>query len=179
MYARTALVCIAAVAFILFQCSSTATKTGSAPAANAPGSTAAPAKAAAIGEAVKVGDEATWTVTKVTDLGQELKSDNQFIDPVKTSGRFLQVDATIKADGKDGFTILSHKVKDSQGREFDTKSEAMMVIDGLESCTMTTVNPGLEQACNFVYELPADATGLMFMAAGGFTDSDVPISLGQ
>lgn len=180
MLAKTALLLSLAAVFVLFQCSSSTKTDGGKPAASGgdTAATAAPAAAAKVGDAVKVGEEATWTVTKVTDLGQELKSDNQFIDPVKTTGRFLQVDATIKAEGKDGYVILSNKVKDDQGREFDTKTEAMTLVEG-ESCLMKTVNPGLEQACVFVYELPADAKGLTFMAPGGMLDKDVPISLGQ
>lgn len=139
--------------------------------------TEAPAAAAGIGVPVAVGDS-EWTVDSATDKGQTLDSGNEYSPDLTTTGRFIQVDLRIKGTGSDPVSITSVKIKDSQGREFGASSDAIM-ITGDKSCVLETVNPGLEAACTWVYEVPADATGLALQASTGLFGSAVPIDLGQ
>lgn len=144
----------------------------------APVATEAPAAAPGVGVAVKVGDS-EWTVDAVEDKGQTLASGNDFIDDLTTSGRFVQVNLRVKGTGADPVTVSAAKVKDSAGREFEANSDAAIMINTDASCIYETINPGLEVGCVWVYEIPADGTGLRLMAVTGMFDSPVEIDLGQ
>lgn len=134
---------------------------------------------AAIGALVKAGDSAEWTVTGAEDRGQTIESGNQFIDNLTTTGRFIYVSAMTKNVGDDAHYIDTPKIVDSQGREFDNKSEAMFVIEEASQCVLENLNPGLEKACAWVYEVPADATGLKLRLSAGLFDDPVDVDLGQ
>lgn len=134
---------------------------------------------AKVGELVLVGDRSEWTVTGVEDRGQTLESGNQFIDNLTTSGRFILVSATTKNVADDADYIGSPKVVDSQGREFDSKTEAMFIIDDVQKCILEKLNPGLEKACAWVFEIPADASGLKLRLSAGLFGDPVDVDLGQ
>lgn len=136
-----------------------------------------PTAAPAVGTSVSIAEFA-WIVDTVTDHGNTLKSGNQFIPDETTSGKFVQVDVRVKTNGQDSMTMTTPQLVDSQGREFDGSSKGIMLL-GDRSCILKTVNPGIEEPCSFIYEVPTDATGLMLEATGGFTDEPVLIDLGQ
>lgn len=139
--------------------------------------TAAPL--AAIGTMVKVGKGAEWTVTGAEDRGQTLESGNTYIDSLTTSGRFIFVAATTKNVGDDADYINTPKIVDSQGREFDSKTEAMFVVEDTSKCILEKLNPGLDKACAWVYEVPADASGLKLRLSAGMFSDPVDVDLGQ
>lgn len=94
------------------------------------------------------------------DLGQTLDSGNQFIDNLTTTGRFVRVDFTIKNVGTDASFVDAPKIVDATGREFDTKSEGSSFLEDDKKCILEKINPGLDRPCSWIYELPADASGL-------------------
>lgn len=148
-------------------------------ATEAPEPTEAPEVAAAIGAPVPVGDAHVWTVISAEDRGQTIESGNEFIDNLTTAGRFMLVKASVKNVGTDAFYIDAPKIVDGTGREFDYNSDAFMIIDSAEQCALEQVNPGLDKACTWIYEVPADATALKLKVAGGLLDSAVEVDLGQ
>jgi hypothetical protein len=108
-----------------------------------------------------------------------MSSGNEFVSDVTSSGKLIQVDVRVKSTGDDSFSLTSPKVRDSAGREFDASSDVFMVIDTEKSCVFETINPGIEKACTWVFDVPADATGLMLQASGGMFSDSVPILLGE
>lgn len=148
-----------------------------APAADAPKPTKAPKPTAApkvgsldapapMGEPVTVGD-GQWTITAATSHGATLTSDNQFQDDLTTAGQFIRISATINNGGKEALSVSSPKVVDSGGREFDATSDAYMWIEDGERCVYENLNPGLTKSCVWIYDLPADATGLALALTDG------------
>lgn len=106
-------------------------------------------------------DGTVWTVGAVKDEGQKIDSGNQFIPSPTTSGKFLHMVVGIRNLGKDSASITAPKLIDSTGREFDANSEATLLIKQDRQCLFETINPGLDKACEWIYEVPADASGLM------------------
>lgn len=138
-----------------------------------------PTAAPSIGTEVAVGDSRVWAVLAVEDKGQEIQSGNQFIPNPKTSGRFLLVNVGVGNNGDDSFYIETPKVVDDAGREFDANSDAYFLIGDDHKCLLEELNPGLIKACAWVYEVPADATGLKLRVGGALFDDPALIDMGQ
>jgi hypothetical protein len=135
----------------------------------------------AIGTAVSV-PPFGWQVESAEDLGQQLTSDNQFIDPMTTSGRFIRVNVGVLNDGDDAtMVLLAPKVVDSRGREFDPASDAFMHIPTEMNCALENLNPGIATPCVYIYEVPADATGLKLRVNNqeifGSAEADIDLGL--
>lgn len=140
------------------------TKEAAAPAATEMPPTAAPTEApAAVGSDVTVGG-VVWKITKAEDRGKEIKGE---FTSAKTTARFVWVEGTVTNKGTEQISISGPKVKDSTGREFETSSDAIMVIPNDKSCVLENANPGISKECIWVYEVPADATGLKLQAGDG------------
>ncbi|MBK7781502.1 MAG: DUF4352 domain-containing protein [Ardenticatenia bacterium] len=152
---------------------------GGAPAVDAPADAPAdkPAEPAAakIGDAVAF-DDTTWTVTAAENKGQKLESDNQFIKSPETTGAFWQVEVKVANTGSDAYMIQKPKVVDDKGREFDTSSDALMIL-GDKACLLESINPGLEKSCTWIYEVPADAAGLGLAIKPGLLDKPTMVGL--
>lgn len=116
-------------------------------------------EAAAVGQDVIVGD-IRWKFLEATDLGQELKSDNQFIDPKTTAGRFVKVRFEIENRGTEAATYAGIEVVDGQGRTFKTYDDRITFTPQGELCVLEQLNPNLPKTCTEIFEVPADATGL-------------------
>lgn len=144
-----------------------------------PAEPAAPAAMSKVGEAVKVGDSRVWTVVSVEDRGQLIESGNQFIEDLTTTGRFLYITATIENTGDDAFFIDTPKVVDSREREFDHNSDGVMLIPDDSRCVLEELNPGISRTCAWIYEVPADATGLGLKVGGALFDKAAVVDLGQ
>lgn len=157
------------------------------PAADAPAGSAAPAAKApagdagskdaplAIGQPVAMKDM-TWTVAAASDKGQALESP---IKSLSTTGKFVQLEATVQNTGKDANYIEAPKIMDAAGREFDTHSEGFMFVQDDQRCILEKVNPGMSKACAWIYEVPADATGLMAAVKSGAFSAAQYVALGQ
>lgn len=123
---------------------------------------AAPAeevKAYKVGEDVTVGD-IRWKFLEVTDLGKELKSDNQFIESKQTSGKFLLVRFELENKGSDPVSYTGIDLVDSKERTFKPYDERITFIDQAELCVLEQVNPGLSKTCTEIFEVPGDASGI-------------------
>lgn len=126
--------------------------------------TAAP-KALAIGDDVLV-DEMRWKILSAKDLGTTLKSDNQFIKDLKTSGRFVQVRFEMENRSKDLLSYGGLDLIDTQDRSFKNASDALQFIPQEEVCIFENLNPNIVKTCTVIYEVPANATGLHAQVTG-------------
>lgn len=112
-----------------------------------------------IGQDVIVG-KVRWKVLAAEDLGAELKSDNQFIDPLTTSGHFVRVRVEVENRDTDARTFTEGDIADGQGRTFGDSSDAIFFIEEKERCVLERLNPNVPRVCTAIYELPTDATAL-------------------
>lgn len=112
-----------------------------------------------VGEDVNVG-EIRWKVLEVTDLGKELKSDNEFIEPKETSGKFVLVKFELENKGSDPATYSGIDLVDDKDRTFKPYDERIGFIEQNELCILEQVNPGLSKTCTEIFELPGDAAGV-------------------
>ncbi len=114
-------------------------------------------------EIYKVGDsfETGKLGAKILEVEEkeEFKSDNEFIDSVKTEGKFIAVTAELTNNDEKArmFSSTQFKIIDDKDREFETltSAELMMILDDknlfLEEC-----NPGMSRTGIFVFEVPKD-----------------------
>jgi hypothetical protein len=139
---------------------------------------AAPTPMAGLNQDVVTG-KLRWNVTGATDLGQELKSDNQFIEPKTTAGKYIAVDFVIENLDTDPTSFLGVDLIDSQERKFGASDDAFMFIDNERNCLIAKMNPNLPQNCTTIFEVPADATGFKLKVTGqAFGSEEQLIDLG-
>lgn len=133
--------------------------TEAAPPTEAPTEAAPVAAVYRTGQDVQVGD-VRWKITEAKDLGQALKSDNEFIEDKTTKGRFISVAFEMEnlATEQKSFTGLS--LVDGKGRKFEASSDAFMFIEQEKQCIFENLNPNVTKECRVIFEVPADATGL-------------------
>jgi RNA polymerase subunit RPABC4/transcription elongation factor Spt4 len=112
-----------------------------------------------VGDSFDVG-KLSITVVGVQEQ-KEIKSNNSYIESVKTEGKFIVVDAKIVNNDSESRTLDTSmfKVIDTGNREFDviSKAEVMMII-GDKYLFLETLNPGLSRTGTLVFEVPADVT---------------------
>lgn len=101
-----------------------------------------------------------WKVLAAEDLGPELKSDNQFIAPLTTPGRFIRVRLEVENRATDARTFVEGDLTDDQGRTFGHNSDAIYFIEDNERCLLKSLNPNLPHICTAIYAVPTDATDL-------------------
>lgn len=112
-----------------------------------------------VGEDVQVG-KIRWKFLEVTDLGQELKSDNQFIEGKTTSGKFVRVKFELENQGSDPASYTGIDLVDDKGRTFKPYDERLSFVEQSELCILEQVNPGLSKTCTEIFEIPGDAAGV-------------------
>jgi hypothetical protein len=132
--------------------SSTAGQTDDKPAAE-------PVQSYTVGQDVIVG-EVRWKVLEVKDLGKELKSDNQFIKPKTTSGRFVLVRFEVENRKDKAASYAGISLADGKDRTFERFTEQIGFISEDELCVLEQLNPNLTRTCAEIFELPGDANGL-------------------
>lgn len=124
----------------------------------------------AIGEKVEVGKLA-YIVSNV-ETTNEIKSDNEYIEPATTDGQFVVID--IEAFNNDKKTRMvdssMFKIKDNQGREFEptVETEVMMALGDFADFFLQDINPGISKTGKLVFELPSDATSFSLEVSSGF-----------
>lgn len=125
----------------------------------APDATATPLPV--IGQDVTV-DQVRWKMIAAENLGNVLKSGNQFTDDKKTSGAFIKVRFEMENLSTDMLSFTGLDLVDDQSRKFTSTSDAFMFIkDDNERCTMIeNLNPNITKTCITIYEVPANAKGL-------------------
>jgi hypothetical protein len=130
----------------------------------APEPTVAPTPIPAVGQDVRVGD-VRWKVLSAENMGNTLKSDNQFTKPLKTSGFFVKVRFEIENLSKDMLSYGGADLVDDKGRTFKHSSDALFFIPQEEqSFILSNLNPNVPKTVTEIYEVSADATGLKFKA---------------
>lgn len=110
-----------------------------------------------IGDDVKVGK--INVIINKCDEKKEFKSNNRFMKNVNTEGKFIAIDAKITNNDSEARTIDTNmfKIVDSKNREFEVYSKAeLMMILGDKYLFLESVNPGMNRAGTFVFEVPAD-----------------------
>ncbi|SDB83415.1 protein of unknown function [Pelagirhabdus alkalitolerans] len=112
---------------------------------------------AGIGDAATIAD-VTFTVNEVNTT-EEITSDNEFIDPVTTSGKFVLIDVTIDNDKQESITINSSffTLHDENGTEYDPSTDGgiMMNLDD-DDFFLEQINPGLDRTGTVVFEVGSD-----------------------
>lgn len=85
--------------------------------------------------------------------------DNPYLTE-QASGQFVVVDLTVKNIGEKGqsFTPTTQKLLDSQGREFEVNTSAMIAADSSDIPVFDNINPGNTVNIKLVFDMPADAT---------------------
>lgn len=112
-----------------------------------------------VGQDVLVGN-IRWKVLEAQDLGNTLQSDNEFTEPRTTAGRFIRVRFEIENRGSEARSFTDINLIDAQGRNFENANDVLSFIDAPEQCFLEQLNPNLPRVCTYIFEVPADATGL-------------------
>jgi hypothetical protein len=143
-------------------------KPTSAPAAQANASASEPTVAStpmpAVGQDMRVGD-VRWKVLSAENMGDTLKSDDQFTKDLKTKGFFVKVQFEIENLSKDMLSYGGADLIDDKDRTFKNSPDAIVFIPEEErSLVLSNLNPNLAKTITEIYEVPAGATGLRFIA---------------
>lgn len=112
-----------------------------------------------VGEDVVLG-KLRWKVLMVSDEGQTLASDNQFIDDATTGGRFVRVAFELEDLDTDRMSFLGVDLVDAQGRTFGSFDNGFMYVEDARRCIMEVLQPNIPKTCEIIFEVPANATGL-------------------
>lgn len=109
--------------------------------------------------------DVVWTVTDVKNRGNTLKaSESRYAAIAKdktTPGKFVELTLTVENKGTDLASITDPKVKDSQGRSFTSATGVSEWLpEGQELFLLENLQPNLPKQLTFIFEVPADATGL-------------------
>jgi hypothetical protein len=117
---------------------------------------------AKVGEVVKF-DDSQWEVVSAKNLGTNL----QGITGNKTSqGKFIKVEFKVTNLSKKEESILDHpKLLDDKDREFGPMDDQSLYIpDPERTITLESLPPSMMKRFSAIYEVPADAKGLVFQA---------------
>jgi len=112
-----------------------------------------------IGEPAEVAD-VTFTVNSVEEAN-EIQSDNEFIDDVETSGKFVILDVEVKNGKDESINIDSSYFKfiTNENKEYDPSSDvdAMMALgDKASDFFLEQINPDLSTDGKIVFEVGED-----------------------
>ena len=134
------------------------TSAGPAATATAPGVTPTKAdpKAAGINTAVRDG-KFEFVVTGV-ETGIGTVGDNPYLAK-KAQGQFVVVSMTVKNIGTkaQSFSPSSQKLKDAQGRSFESDSMAQIALGDSDVPVWDNINPGNTVQVKVVFDMPKDA----------------------
>jgi hypothetical protein len=127
--------------------------------------TAPTAAAAKIGQVVELADS-VWVVLSAKNAGSVLKSNNEFQEPAKTDGKFIVVRFKVtNKTPKEERIVDQPKVIDSLNREFGHHDEeAFYIPKNAKTIGLEALPSSMAKEFWSVYEVPADATGLKFVA---------------
>ncbi|MFP3379669.1 DUF4352 domain-containing protein [Bacillus sp. SIMBA_069] len=101
----------------------------------------------------------------------------------KAQGVFKVVEISITNNQKDAITVdaNSFKLMDNQGREFTYSTQAQTAYDigngGKSDFFLKQLNPGLSQTGKIIFDVPADAQGLVLKARGGMTGKEIKLKV--
>lgn len=114
-------------------------------------------------------NDVTFEVTEFSPLQQDLQAKIQ--DDYPTLAQYYQLDVTVinnSFEPVNGFSLPweSFRITDSLGRSFSYANGPTYYLFGYEGMFMGDVQPGIPTAGFIIWELPADATGLVLTAEG-------------
>ena len=101
----------------------------------------------------------------------------------KAQGVFKVVEVSITNNQKDAITVdaNSFKLMDNQDREFKYSTQAQTAYDigngGKSDFFLKQLNPGLTQTGKIIFDVPADAQGLVLKARGGMTGKEIKLKV--
>ncbi|MBK5491348.1 DUF4352 domain-containing protein [Bacillus sp. TH17] len=101
----------------------------------------------------------------------------------KAQGVFKVVEISITNNQKDAITVdaNSFKLMDNQDREFTYSTQAQTAYDigngGKSDFFLKQLNPGLSQTGKIIFDVPADAQGLVLKARGGMTGKEIKLKV--
>ncbi|MGH0437593.1 DUF4352 domain-containing protein [Bacillus basilensis] len=101
----------------------------------------------------------------------------------KAQGVFKVVEITITNNQKDAITVdaNSFKLVDNKDREFTYSTQAQTAFDvgngGSSDFFLKQLNPGLSQTGKIIYDVPADAQGLVLKARGGMMGKEIKLKV--
>ena len=138
-----------------------------------------PTSTKSIGDVVRVGD-VRWQLLSAEDLGHVLDADGK---REKTKERFVAVRFQLTNKGSVDLDVPGSTLRDSQGREHE-RGKFEFVAEN-ERCTggilgPFALKPNVITTCASIYEIPTNATGLIFIAddLDGSEDSTEIVALG-
>jgi hypothetical protein len=116
--------------------------------------------------------------------GVETKSQlgDQFSN-AKAQGVFKIVNLSVTNGQKDAITLdaNSFKLVDNKGREFTYSTDGQTALETSSGSNMDfflkQLNPGLTQTGKIVFDVPADAKGLVLKATGGMTGEEITLKV--
>jgi hypothetical protein len=101
----------------------------------------------------------------------------------KAQGVFKVVEITITNNQKDAITVdaNSFKLVDNKDREFTYSTQAQSAFDigngGKSDFFLKQLNPSLSQTGKIIFDVPADAQGLILKARGGMTGKEIKLKV--
>ncbi|HHB1882707.1 TPA: DUF4352 domain-containing protein [Bacillus cereus] len=101
----------------------------------------------------------------------------------KAQGVFKVVEVTITNNQKDAITVdaNSFKLVDNKDREFTYSTQAQTAFDvgngGKSDFFLKQLNPGLSQTGKIIFDVPADAQGLVLKARGGMMGKEIKLKV--
>ena len=138
-----------------------------------------PTSTKSIGDVVRVGD-VRWQLLSAEDLGHVLDADGK---REKTKERFVAVRFQLTNKGSVDLDVPGSTLRDSQGRAYERGNFEFIAEN--ERCTggilgPLALKPNVITTCTSIYEIPTNATGLLFIAddLDGSEDSTEIVDLG-
>jgi outer membrane biosynthesis protein TonB len=119
---------------------------------------------------------AVGSVESIDSVGGEYLKEN-------AQGVFKVVEISITNNQKDAITVdaNSFKLMDNQDREFTYSTQAQTAYDigngGKSDFFLKQLNPGLTQTGKIIFDIPADAQGLVLKARGGMMGKEIKLKV--
>lgn len=116
-----------------------------------------------VGEKVSF-DDSDWIVLDARDIGSVLPA-GAFTESKRSEGKFVYVrfkvtNKTLKQEA----VLFTPAILDEKGRRFEEMDSTLLYLpDGEVSMTMEALPPGLPKTFSSIFEVPTDASGLVFL----------------
>lgn len=129
-------------------------------------------------EDVRLSDSA-WMVVCAMEMGDTLRSDNDYQEDAKTSGRFVMVVyAVINEGAKTDRILIRPALVDSAGRQYEEYDHEEFYIPkkgGLQTIGLAQLTPNVQKNLCAIFEIAKDAKALMFRARSLASDDETAL----
>jgi len=111
-------------------------------------------------------DDSEWVVITARQLGSTL-SGGEFGEDKKSNGKYIYVRyKVINKTSEQQSVLFTPSVKDSKGRKFEELDDLQMYLsEGETGMTLEQLPSGLTKTFSAIFEVPSDASGLVFMTS--------------